>query len=260
MLYARLNDAGTAFEEQRNLMLKSTGADGGCTLAATTTGHVIVAWHGLVQGDKGEDHRMMWFARSTDEGKTFASESPTWHEPTGACGCCSTRGFVDREGSIYFLYRSATGGDNRDIYLLNLSTPESDIQGKLVHTWKITSCPMSTFAFAEGPLGVVAAWDTNGRIFYTTIKPGTVEVAELKRVDSLSSLKGKHPSLAFNAKGQSLIAWTEGTGWQRGGTLAWQLFDKKGNSTAPVGRLDQGIPVWGLPTVVAVENTFIIIH
>ena len=30
-------------------------------------------------------------------------------------------------------------------------------------------------------------------------------------------VKGKHPVLATNPSGETLLAWTEGTGWQRGG-------------------------------------------
>ena len=33
----------------------------------------------------------------------------------------------------------------------------------------------------------------------------------------------KHPSVAINAAGERLFAWTEGTAWARGGTVAWEL-------------------------------------
>jgi hypothetical protein len=39
-----------------------------------------------------------------------------------------------------------------------------------------------------------------------------------------------------------LLVWTEGTGWQRGGSLAWQLFDANGQPTNEKGRVD-GIDV-----------------
>src|SRR5262249_2149047 len=40
MFYARLNDAGTGFESQRNLMQRSSVPDGGGTLAADSLGNV----------------------------------------------------------------------------------------------------------------------------------------------------------------------------------------------------------------------------
>jgi hypothetical protein len=57
-----------------------------------------------------------------------------------------------------------------------------------------------------------------------------------------------------------VLVWTEGTGWQKGGSLAWQVFDKTGKPSEEKGRMDRGIPVWGLPTVVATDEGFTIIH
>lgn len=258
MLYARLNNAGTAFEEQRNLMHVSAVPDGGCTLAADTAGNVLVAWHAMKTGERGEDRRKMWIARSTDDGKTFANETPAWQEPTGCCGCCSTRGFADKAGNFLFLYRSAKGGDERDIYLLSSAKGETAFQGKRLHSWKINTCPMSTFAMTEGAHGIAAAWETDGQIFTTNIKPDST-FTRPQPAPGLGRAR-KHPSVAVNAQGQTMLVWTEGTGWQRGGSLVWQVFDKDGKPTETSGRLEQGIPVWGLPTVVAIKDTFIIIH
>src|SRR5262249_44499167 len=76
MLYARLDDAGTAFEAQRNVIRAAVGLDGGGSVAADDAGNVYVTWHAPVPGAKGEDNRRVWVARSTDEGKTFADEKP----------------------------------------------------------------------------------------------------------------------------------------------------------------------------------------
>jgi hypothetical protein len=138
MLYARLNDAGTAFEEQRNLMQSTSILDGGGTVAADDAGNVYVAWHALkTGGERGEDHRQVWVARSADEGKTFSPEAPAWAEPTGACGCCSLKAFADSKGAVYLLYRSANAGVNRDIYLLTSTDKGKSFQGALLHKWKV---------------------------------------------------------------------------------------------------------------------------
>ena len=34
---------------------------------------------------------------------------------------------------------------------------------------------MSSMALVEGPRGVVGAWDTDGQVYFTEIKPGTTE-------------------------------------------------------------------------------------
>ena len=69
-----------------------------------------------------------------------------------------------------------------------------------------------------------------------------------------------HPSLAVNAAGDRLLAWTEGTGWARGGTLAWETTDRRGRVLA--SRRDTGrVPVWGLVAAVALaDGSFAIVH
>jgi len=118
---------------------------------------------------------------------------------------------------------------------------------------------MSTMTLVQGPNGVAAAWDTDGQIYFTTIKSGTTEFTKPQSAPGASRDR-KHPALAVNAQGDMVLAWTEGTGWQRGGALAWQVFDKTGKPMEGKGRVDRGIPVWGLPTVEATGGGFTIIH
>jgi hypothetical protein len=135
--YARLIDARTAFEDQRNLMRQTEHPDGGCTVAADDEGDVYVVWHGHRKGETGEDKRQVWVARSTDEGKTFSPEAPAWSKPTGVCACCSTRALADHRGGVYLLYRSATAEVNRDTYLLVSADRGQSFRQALVHRWKV---------------------------------------------------------------------------------------------------------------------------
>jgi hypothetical protein len=261
MLYTRLNDAGTAFEPQRNLMTTTSILDGGGSLAADAQGNVAVAWHALgKESVKGEDNRRVWVAVSHDEGKTFATEKPAWSEETGACGCCGMRGFADRQGNAYFLYRAATEKTNRGMYLLRSGDGGDSFAGRQLDNWKINMCPMSSEAFAEGPDGVIAAWDTEGQIYFTRTASKAL-APEPARAAPGAGGERKHPALAVNARGETLLVWTEGTGWNRGGTLAWQLYDRSGNPTAESGRRAGAIPVWGLPAAVAEpDGRFTIYH
>ena len=118
---------------------------------------------------------------------------------------------------------------------------------------------MSTMALVEGPNGVVAAWETDGQIYFAGIKPGTTAFTQPQAAPGRGRER-KHPALAVNPRGEMILAWTEGTGWERGGALAWQVFDRSGKPTEGKGRVDAGIPVWGLPTVVASDAGFTIIH
>jgi RNA polymerase sigma factor (sigma-70 family) len=248
MLYTRLDDKGTAFEPQRNVIHAAVGLDGGGSVGADEAGNVYVAWHAPEPGGKGEGNRRVWVARSTDEGKTFANEKPASEEGTGVCGCCGMRAFSDRKGNVYMLYRSATHEVDRDTYLL-FSKDGQKFQSDRLQKWNIRNCPMSSFVFAETKDNVLAAWETEEQVYFARIDPESG-----KRSDPVAAPgagKGrKHPAVAGNAQGETIFVWTEGMGWNRGGAVAWQVYDKDGKPTAEKGRTD-GVPTWSLVTVFA---------
>jgi hypothetical protein len=261
MLYARSNDDASAFEPERNLMAHTSALDGGGTVAADADGRVFVAWHGRTSDAVGgERSRRFFIARSDDDGKTFAPEEPALDRATGACGCCGARAFVDRKGDILALYRAATNDVERDMIVVASTDHGAHFEGKSLHPWKIQACPMSSEAFAEGKGGVVAAWETAGQVFFSTINPKTLAATAPMAAPGKAGTR-KHPALAVNQRGETILVWTEGTGWQRGGTLAWQVFGADGKPTAEKGRRPDGIPVWGLATVVTrPDGGFLIIH
>jgi hypothetical protein len=72
--------------------------------------------------------------------------------------------------------------------------------------------------------------------------------------------KAKHPVVVSNSKDQILFAWTEGTGWAKGGVLSWQVYDAAGTALADKQTID-GTPAWSLPTAVArPDGSFVIIY
>jgi hypothetical protein len=261
MLYSRLNDDGTAFEAQRNLLNLGEFLDGGGTVTAGQAGNVTVAWHAKkIDGPAGEDKRLVYVAESTDEGKTFSKEKPAFDKVTGACGCCGMNAFTDKKGNTYLIYRAATKGSNRDMWLLRSSDRGKSYQGSMIHPWSIDSCPMSSQAFAEGDGRVYTAWDTKGQIYFNLIRPDNKTLSDPSPAPGEANGR-KHPSLAVNNKGELLLAWTEGTGWQRGGDLGWQVYDALLRPISERGRVAGAIPVWGLPCAVAnADGTFTIFH
>lgn len=119
---------------------------------------------------------------------------------------------------------------------------------------------MSSEALVEGPNGVYAAWETQGQVKFARVEPGSVKHAPPVAAPGPGKDR-KHPALAVNAAGETLLAWTEGTGWNRGGALAWQLYDRNGKPTGEKGRVEGGIPAWGLATAVSSPTGgFTILH
>lgn len=261
LLYARLNEAGSAFEPQRNLMQGTTALDGGPGVAADPSGNVYVAWQAADERTKGEGpgKRQLWIARSADDGKSFTREARAWDEPLGACPCCSTEAFVDGKGSLYVLYRMAANRTERDTVLMVSTDHGRTFRGKRVDPWPIDACPMSSEAFAEGGGALVGAWETQGQVKYSRILPGSTQLAP--PVGAPGAAEGrKHPVVALNGKGELLFAWTEGTGWNRGGALAWQVYDAAGRPQEQ-GRLPGAIPVWGLAAAAArPDGSFLLVH
>jgi hypothetical protein len=259
MLYTRLNDEGTAFEPQRNVIQAAAGLDGGGSVSADGAGNVYVAWHAPEPGTKGEENRRVWVAHSKDEGKTFSREKSTAAEVTGVCGCCGMRAFSDRKGAVYLLYRSAADQVNRDTYLLVSKDQGSSFQSINLHQWNIATCPMSSFTLTETSAGVLAAWETSGQVYYARIDPATGKRSE--SVAAPGAGKGrKHPVVAGNDRGETILVWTEGMGWNRGGSVAWQVFGRDGKPTADKGRVD-GVPTWSLVAVFArPDGSFTVIY
>src|SRR5687768_5386710 len=194
MVYTRLKEDGTGFEAERNLITYAEELDGGGTVAADRFGNVSVVWHGRAPGaEEGEDGRAVFVARSKDEGKTFAPEVRATLEKTGACGCCGMKAFADENGAVYILYRGALEMVNRDMVLMVSPKPGAPFKIVNKHAWKVESCPMSS-AFLSGldGGGAIAAWETEGKIFFATVDPKAMTIGKIESLPGAS--KKRHPT------------------------------------------------------------------
>jgi hypothetical protein len=259
LLYTRLNEAGTAFEPERNVITYAAGLDGGSSVAADGEGNVYVTWHGSAPDNKDKEAgRALFVTRSTDEGKTFQREKPAVAKKTGACACCGMRAFADSKGAVYILFRAATDNMERGQTLLVSRKPGADFEIAYTHPWNAMKCPMSSATITEGKSGVLAAWETGDNVFFSTIDPNTVQVS--RPASPLAGLKRKHPVAVANASDETLFAWTEGTAWAKGGSVAWQIYSKDGHALGEKGRAP-GVPVWSLPTAYAKpDGGFVVIY
>ena len=117
---------------------------------------------------------------------------------------------------------------------------------------------MSSEAFASGPKGTFAAWETEKRVHF-----GFVNSDPARTTDSIVPSEGanqKYPSLAVNRNGLVLVSWTEGMGWKRGGSLRWQLVDSADRNVGDLGAAD-GVPAWSLISAYPLKNgNFVVLY
>lgn len=248
MLYTRLDEAGAAFEPQRNLITHAFGLDGGGSVAADQQGNVYVAWHANPEAS-GEADRRVFMAVSRDEGQSFASETAVSKRGTGVCACCGMKMSVDHSGRLLLLYRSASDVVHRDVYLLRSDDDGRSFDSRPLDQWHVATCPMSSAAIAVGPSSVVAGWETAGQVRFGWI--GADGLLPRRPIRPGGPASGqKHPAAAVNADGAVLLVWTEGIGWNRGGNVAWRMYDPQGRPLTPA-ETRAGVPVWSLATAFA---------
>jgi hypothetical protein len=249
LFYSRSTDGGTTFAAERNLITWATGLDGGGSIAAGQDRRVYAVWHATPAG-ASDAQGAVYVARSDDEGVHFGTEARVGPADLGACGCCSIRARVDTAGTLFVLYRAAGQGVHRDMTLLASSDAGRTFAATRLDPWEIAACPLSSMSLADGPHGLVAAWETRGHVRVAQVTPTVGAVSEPDgptRPD-----RRKHPVIAFNRAGESIVAWLDGTGWAKGGSVAWQVYDAAGRPTAQGSA--PGVPVWGLVAVAALPD------
>jgi len=255
LLYARLGRDGRSFEPQRNLIASAYGLDGGACIAADARDHVFVAWHA---GVGQEDLRRVWLVHSTDGGQTFGNERSVDSDEVGACGCCGMTGTVSPDGELMLLYRSAREDVHRDMYLLSSGDQGATVSSRKLHDWTIAACPMSSAAFVHGDGQSWAAWETANEVYLADVG-STTPITALQPAPGQGTRR-KHPRMAVNARGELLLVWTEGTGWKKGGALAWQIYNKDGQPTLDDGTA-RDVPVWSFAApYVRPDGTFVILY
>lgn len=253
VLYARLSDDGKSFTPQQNLLGDTRNLDGGASIAATEKGEVFVVWHAAPMKASKESDRKVYLCRSADDGKSFSPAMPAPGVPGGVCACCSLKAFTAPDGSLLTLYRNASAVDQRDMTLLTSNDGGLTFKTRGVHPWSVAACPMSSAAIISGPAAPRAAWETDAEVYTSLLTEKAEPVA-------VSKGKARHPSMAVNARGETLVVWSIGTGWKRGGELGWVVLDPAGKPTGQRGTAP-GVPVWGHTAAFALQDgNFVILH
>ncbi|HMJ60982.1 MAG TPA: hypothetical protein VK493_04435, partial [Bryobacteraceae bacterium] len=127
--------------------------------------------------------------------------------------------------------------------------------GRKLDTWDVNACPMTSMDFAQAGEKVEGAWETAGQVYFEDLT-----ATNAPRVSAPEGGQNhKHPRIAIASDGATLMAWTEGTGWNRGGSLAWQLYNAVGK---PIGKKSTapGLPAWTFGAVVAKPGGFLLLY
>jgi hypothetical protein len=253
LLYSQLDPGTGAFTPQRNLMTKTVALDGDSSITADRKGNVYVVWHAQSPEGKGEKDRGIWIARSEDNGATFPKEKNVLPEATGVCPCCGVTAQISADGAVAILYRAATDTVSRGMRMLQSSDGAETFKLSSVDEWKLSMCPMSTASILGTSKGFLGAWENNGKIGFGYLGQNSSRQLSDK-------LPRKHPVLATNHKGETLLAWTEGIGFGKGGGVGWQLFDDAGQATGAPQHAE-GLSGHGYVAAIAMaDGTFVVIY
>jgi hypothetical protein len=260
LYYTRSTDGGLTFEPQR-IISGDWPMDGGGAVAADAAGKVYAFWHAGRHGE-GEGARRIFVRMSEDDGKTFGEERAISPEGLGVCGCCAMQALAVRSGPVHVLYRcAANGGKDRDICTLVSGDGGKTFNHAVVDPWEINGCPMSSMSLVDLGNGKVAgAWERDGQIIIARFDIASSTPGKFTTAMSSASQR-KHPVLAAGRNGSLLIAWAENTGWNKGGTLAWQVLNRD-LEIFPTSVLGTGgeVPVWSFGTVASAADGFVIVR
>ena len=251
--YTRSRADGSGFEPQRDLSTGEQGAlEAGPAVAADRGGNVYVFWHA---GADEDARRRVYLTVSRDGGATFQPPRPVSPAVEGACACCGLAAVSDPGGAVHVSYRGAGANVRRGQRLLTSTDRGRTFSDRLVDPWELGACPVSTTNLFAGPVGLTAAWETRGQVYF----------ADVDRLDAVRSPPGqarfrrKNPAVAVDSRGDTLLAWGDGPGFSFGGSLHWQLFDAAGR---PVGEPGGGAgTIIGGSTLAAVvqDGRFLVI-
>ena len=248
-------DGGVRFEPQFALT-GGEGVEAGPSVAADASGNVYIVWH---TGGPPDAERAVFMAASRDDGRTFSLPEAISPAAEGACDCCGLQALVGAsgpsEGELYVSYRGAGDNIRRSQRLLTSSDGGRTFEDRELDPWEINACPISTTSIADGPHGATAAWETEGQVYFQNLHAPDPPASPAGDMVA----RRKNPALAVNDRGETLLVWGDGPGWQSGGALHWQLFG--GGSTADDRGTGPDIPHGSLAAVVAEpDGRFLVIY
>jgi len=232
--YTRSNEDGPGFEEQFDVAA-DYGVEAGPALTVDQDNNVYLFWH----AGTGEDAtRVVYLAVSRDGGFVFAPPRQVNAEIEGACACCALAASTDDDGTIRVSYRGARENIHRGQRLLTSRDAGVTFTDQLLQPWDVGACPVAVPSLSSSSSGTTVAWETQGQVQFVRVD----RPHEIVTPTGEAILRRKNPTIAVNARGETLLAWADGSGFRSGGTLHWQLFDSDGRPSATGPDIETVVP------------------
>lgn len=189
----------------------------------------------------GEPNREVYFAASTDGGKTFSKNKKL---ASNVCPCCKTSTLAAPSGGLYVSWRQVLEGDFRHIAVAS-STNKGESFGAPVivsdDKWQINGCPVSGAALAAGAGDTLkVAWFTAGAsgapgLYWAESKDGGRSFSPRKLL-SETPVSGT-PQLSSGARNNYRVVWSAG-----GKLYEREISDSQSSDGKPVELGDGELP------------------
>jgi hypothetical protein len=212
--------------EPVNIITSHPGIDAGAAITFAPNKTFYAVWHAPENPkDDKESSRKIWVARSTQGRyeKFDKIASDTAPRGRGVCACCALAALATND-HLYVLYRCATDQVHRDIHLLTFDDDLTCTEDETLNTLTANKCIMSTASFAQSKEHVYAAYESDKNVFIHRLHSPSVNNDSITIPIPDKGDNRKHPALSINKDNVILLTWTEGTGFNKGGSIAWQLF------------------------------------
>lgn len=239
--YAHKPNKKKSFSKQRAVSGATDGFDAGLSIAANGD-QVAVIWPAHGSGNS-EQQRLLYAAWSQNGGDAFAKPIPLNAATPGICACCDIDAGFNAAGELQVLYRNAS---NSGRHATLLSQAKDAFVVTEIDTWLVNQCPMSTFHVEGANPNSLMVWQTKNQILWSQIG------AQKKHTASGKGKNRKHPVIVANKDGVLCLAFSEGTGWNRGGSVECQVMSADGVLLA-AQRFD-GLKPWSTPALVVQAN------
>lgn len=245
-----------------NLIASHPGVDGGSALVFAPDNTLYAVWHAPEKpNDPSESSRKVFIARAKNGDYEHFDKIVSDPAPAGrgACACCALSAFATND-HLYVLYRCATDQVHRDIHLLTFDDDLNCIEDQTLNTMTANKCIMSTASFAQGKDNLYAAFESDTNIFIHRLhSPSVTNDGITKPIEGVGDRR-KHPRLAINRDGTILLAWTEGTSFHTGGSVAWQFFSPDLQPLTEISHAP-GLPAGSQPAAISKpDGSFVILY